>query len=226
MSLRLLTYNLHPESLRLQEDIQHLSAAGFKAYRFSISWSRVLPAGGRSVNEKGVDYYNSLINDLTSAGIMPAATLYHWDLPEALHESYGGWLNATIVDDFAYFARVCFENFGDRVPIWMTLNEPGQTAVQGYGTGNFAPRRCSDRTLCAAGDSSTEPYLVCARLTARLQAALPSAKRPACTLRRVSTTPEPTSVCLLLRSFAGRSSSTPRSRRRCGDLSQRIPRQA
>lgn len=134
----------------------------FRSIAFFFSSSRFLrTVNGREVNQKGIAYYNALIDGLLAAGITPAATLYHWDLPQALHESYGGWLNATIIYDFSFFARTCFENFGNKVPIWMTLNEPGQTAVQGYGTGNFAPRRCSDRSICSAGDSSTEPYVVC-----------------------------------------------------------------
>ncbi|KAJ7949236.1 Beta-glucosidase [Quillaja saponaria] len=138
---------------RYKEDIDLIAKLGFDAYRFSISWSRIFPDGlGTSVNKEGISFYNNVINCLIQKGIQPYVTLYHWDLPLHLHESMGGWLNKKIIDYFAIYADTCFANFGDRVKNWITINEPLQTAVNGYDTGIFAPGRCEN--------TSTEPYLV------------------------------------------------------------------
>lgn len=112
---------------RFEEDFDLLSQYGAKAYRFSLSWSRIIPMGGRGdpVNEKGIEFYNRLIDALLARGITPWVTLYHWDLPQALHDRYGGWLNVEESQlDFERFAKVCYERFGDRVKNWITLNEP------------------------------------------------------------------------------------------------------
>ncbi|KAJ7562271.1 hypothetical protein O6H91_03G062000 [Diphasiastrum complanatum] len=128
--------------------------------RFSIAWPRIFPDGSiKEANKEGIAYYNRLINSLISQGIQPYATLYHWDLPQALQDSFGGWISGDIVKHFVAYAEVCFAAFGDRVKNWITLNEPLQFSVNGYGTGIHAPGRCSDRSLSLAGNSSTEPYL-------------------------------------------------------------------
>ncbi|KAI3857785.1 hypothetical protein MKX03_033913 [Papaver bracteatum] len=135
-----------------KEDVELMSKLGFGAYRFSVSWSRIFPDGlGTEVNEEGITYYNNLINALLDKGMQPYLTLYHWDLPSHLHESMGGWLSDKIVKYFAMYAETCFASFGDRVKHWITLNEPLQTAVNGYDDGVFAPGRSEN--------SSTEPYL-------------------------------------------------------------------
>ncbi|KAI5118432.1 hypothetical protein M0805_009710 [Coniferiporia weirii] len=148
---------------RWEEDVALLKEYGARAYRFSISWSRVIPDGGRddSVNEKGIEYYSNLIDALIAAGIKPFITLYHWDLPQTLHDRYGGWLKKDeITKDFTNYAKLCFERFGDRVKDWITFNEPFIVAVLGYGYGNFAPGRSSNRNKSKEGDSSTEPWIV------------------------------------------------------------------
>ena len=134
---------------RYKDDVKLLASQGFKAYRFSISWSRILPDGKGAVNEEGVAFYDNLIDELLAHNITPWVTLYHWDLPLALEMENDGWLNADIVDYFANYARICFERFGDRVKNWITLNEPWVAAILGYGQGVFAPGRISNR----------EPYL-------------------------------------------------------------------
>ncbi|CAO1942649.1 unnamed protein product [Urochloa humidicola] len=132
---------------RYKEDIELMASLGFGAYRFSISWARIFPDGlGEKINEHGVAFYNDLINYMISKGIEPYATLYHWDLPNNLQKTIGGWLSDKIVDYFALYAEACFANFGDRVKRWITLNEPLQTAVNGYGIGVFAPGGCEGET--------------------------------------------------------------------------------
>ncbi|XP_069134731.1 LOW QUALITY PROTEIN: lactase/phlorizin hydrolase-like [Argopecten irradians] len=125
---------------RYLEDVQLLKDMKVTHYRFSLSWSRILPDGTtRHVNQLGIDYYNALIDALLDAGITPMVTLYHWDLPQALQDRGGGWLNASIADVFADYARIAFREFGDRVKTWITLNEPWVVSVQGYGQGTKAP---------------------------------------------------------------------------------------
>ncbi|CCL99376.1 uncharacterized protein FIBRA_01394 [Fibroporia radiculosa] len=152
------------DSYRLwKEDLDLLSSYGVKSYRFSLSWSRIIPLGGKNdpINEKGIQFYSNLIDALLARGIVPFVTLHHWDLPQALHERYGGWLNKEkIIPDFVNYSRICFERFGDRVKHWLTFNEPWCISIHGYGRGVFAPGRSSDRSRCPEGDSSTEPWIV------------------------------------------------------------------
>ena len=105
------------------QDIALMREAGLDAYRFSISWSRILPAGTGPVNQAGVDHYRRFVDDLLAAGIKPMVTLYHWDFPWALHEQ-GGWLNPQSVDWFREYAGVVFRALGDRVGTFITFNEP------------------------------------------------------------------------------------------------------
>ena len=131
------------------------------SYRFSISWPRILPKGKLSggVNQEGINYYNNLINELLANGVLPYVTLFHWDLPQALEDEYGGFLSSHIVDDFQDYADLCFKEFGDRVKFWTTLNEPWLFSQGGYATGATAPGRCTG-PQCLGGDAGTEPYIV------------------------------------------------------------------
>lgn len=127
---------------KLEEDLDHLAALGAPLYRFSISWSRLFPAGEASGPPlaAGVAFYNRLIDGLLQRGVAPVVTLYHWDLPSAL----GHWASgerARLVAAFAHYARACFAAFGDRVQTWVTINEPWVVAVLGHGTGEHAPGR-------------------------------------------------------------------------------------
>jgi beta-glucosidase len=111
---------------------------GLDAYRFSISWPRVLPQGRGKVNQKGVDFYSKLVDGLLDAGIQPFVTLYHWDLPQAL-EDEGGWPERSTAEAFVEYADVISRALGDRVKNWITHNEPAVVAWMGYGSGIHAP---------------------------------------------------------------------------------------
>ena len=140
-----------------------MKSLGAKVYRFSISWSRVIPLGGRNdrVNEKGIQYYVNLVDELKANGIEPMVTLFHWDLPQGLHERYGGFLNQEeYVQDYVNYARVMFKALGSKVTKWITYNEPWCTSILGYNIGLFAPGRTSDRTKSPEGDGTTEPWKV------------------------------------------------------------------
>ena len=144
---------------RLSEDIALLASYGVDAYRFSICWSRLIPLGGRNdpVEEKGIAYYNRLIDGLLARGIKPAVTLYHWDLPLELHKRYGGMLNTDEFQaDFENYARLCFSRFGDRVKTWITFNEPYIVSIFGYHSGILAP----GHNTTNGNDSRTEPWRV------------------------------------------------------------------
>ncbi|XP_076023939.1 lactase/phlorizin hydrolase-like [Genypterus blacodes] len=124
---------------RLEEDLYMLQALRVKSFRFSLSWSRIFPNGQRaSLNQKGVDYYNRLINGLLSYNITPMVTLYHWDLPQAL-QNINGWDNGTMIELFNDFCDFCFATFGDRVKFWITFNQPQTIAWSGYGLGQIPP---------------------------------------------------------------------------------------
>lgn len=123
---------------RYEEDLQTVIKLGFKNFRFSISWSRILPTGEGDVNERGVEFYNRLIDKCKQFGIEPWITLYHWDLPLALEEK-GGWKNRDILNWFARYTEVCVAAFGDRVTNWVVMNEPLATAGLGYTRGIHAP---------------------------------------------------------------------------------------
>ncbi|EFJ12828.1 hypothetical protein SELMODRAFT_271823 [Selaginella moellendorffii] len=142
---------------RYREDIGLMKNMNMDAYRFSISWSRIYPDGDtKNLNAAGVAHYNMLINSLLHEGIQPYITLYHWDLPQTLEDSVGGWLSPQIVSKYAAYAEACFAAFGDRVKHWITFNEPLSFITSGYASGSGPPSRC---TSCSKGNSATEPYI-------------------------------------------------------------------
>ncbi len=124
---------------RWREDVDLMEELGVNAYRFSVSWSRVLPKGRGKVNNKGLQFYSDLVDALLDRDITPFVTLYHFDLPQALQDEGGGWLRRGIADDFAEYVDVVSGELGDRVKHWMTINEPWELAWQGYVTGEDAP---------------------------------------------------------------------------------------
>jgi beta-glucosidase len=123
---------------RWSEDVALMKELGLKAYRFSISWPRILPGGRGKANQAGIDFYSQLVDALLEAGIEPYVTLYHWDLPQVLQDQ-GGWPARAMVDAFAEFADIVSRALGDRVRNWITLNEPWVSAFVGYKDGRHAP---------------------------------------------------------------------------------------
>jgi beta-glucosidase len=124
---------------RWEADVDLMASLGLKAYRLSIAWPRLFPDGGTDLNRRGLDFYRRLIDRLLEKGIQPAVTLYHWDLPQALEDQYGGWTGRETADRFEHYAATAFQALGDRVPMWITLNEPWCSAFLGYWTGVHAP---------------------------------------------------------------------------------------
>ncbi|KAJ6729459.1 hypothetical protein OIU85_020380 [Salix viminalis] len=135
---------------KYKEDVQIMAQTGLDAYRFSISWSRLIPNGRGPVNPKGLQYYNNLVNELIAHGIQPHALLCNYDHPQALEDEYGGWISRKIVKDFTAYADVCFREFGDRVSHWTTVNEPNVFAIGGYDTGMAPPKRSHHMLLAHA----------------------------------------------------------------------------
>lgn len=123
---------------RLEDDLSAMTEIGIQSYRFSVSWARIIPDGTGKVNEKGIEFYSRLIDELTKRNIKPCMTLYHWDLPYALHLK-GGWLNSDSPKWFEEYASVITERFGDRVHDFITFNEPQVFVGCGYFEGVHAP---------------------------------------------------------------------------------------
>jgi len=123
---------------RYEQDLDIVKQLNFGHFRFSISWSRLLPEGTGQVNQKGIDFYNRVIDACLERGLEPWVTVYHWDLPWALQEQ-GGWTNRQIIDWFSEYTALCARAFGDRVTNWMVLNEPVAFVGLGYLQGDHAP---------------------------------------------------------------------------------------
>lgn len=125
-------YNLMPQ------DVALMAKLGLQAYRFSISWPRILPNGRGSVNSAGLDFYDRLVDELLAKNIEPFITLYHWDLPQALQDE-GGWASRSTAEAFVPFADAVSQKLGDRAKNWITHNEPWVAAFMGYASGDHAP---------------------------------------------------------------------------------------
>ncbi|KAJ4311250.1 hypothetical protein N0V94_008041 [Neodidymelliopsis sp. IMI 364377] len=144
---------------QMPKDIELMSQFGVDVYRFSISWSRIIPLGGRNdaVNEQGLAFYDALINQLLERNIEPVVTLYHWDLPQALYDRYRGFLNTDeFRADFLRYAETCFSHFGNRVKKWITFNEPYIISIFAHLNGTLAPGHCQQQGT----DTKTEPWRV------------------------------------------------------------------
>ncbi|MBB5869628.1 beta-glucosidase [Allocatelliglobosispora scoriae] len=157
---------------RYRQDVSLMSEIGLSAYRFSVSWPRVQAGGRGPANPAGIGFYDRLVDELMERGINPVATLYHWDLPQAL-EDEGGWLNRDTAHRFGDYAALMAERLGDRVKLWCTLNEPWCSAFLGYGSGVHAPGR-----IDPAGSLAAAHHLLLAHGLAvrRVRAIAPSAQ--------------------------------------------------
>lgn len=125
-----------------KEDVALMAECGMSSYRFSISWSRIIPDANHHLNEKGIAFYNHLIDELIAHKITPIITLYHYDMPCWVDEKYGGWLDRRIIDEFDFYCRTCFEQFGDRVKYWLSINEQNMQIV--YGDWLGVSKGCTD----------------------------------------------------------------------------------
>ena len=157
---------------RWQDDVELMAKIGLRAYRFSISWSRVQPGGSGPANATGLDFYDRLVDGLLERSIEPWVTLYHWDLPQPI-EDRGGWLEPEVVDRFAEYAGLVARRLGDRVPAWITLNEPRTFALMGYGTGEHAPGRTGWRGALRAAHHA---HLAHAASSEAIRSVLPAAR--------------------------------------------------
>ena len=134
---------------RWQSDIALMAELGLQAYRFSVSWPRIIPGGSGPVNQRGIDFYKGLADALLAAGITPVVTLYHWDLPDELEQA-GGWPTRDTAYRFAEYATALARGLGDRIDTWTTLNEPWCAAYLGYAAGVHAPGRTEPAAALAA----------------------------------------------------------------------------
>ncbi|CAN8324228.1 unnamed protein product [Cochlearia groenlandica] len=146
---------------KYKEDVKLMAEMGLEAFRFSISWTRIIPNGRGPINPKGVLFYKNLIKELRIHGIEPHVTLYHYDLPQPLEDEYGGWINQKIIGDFTAFADACFREFGEDVKLWTTINEATIVAFGSYGEG-ITLGHCTSPTKsnnCSTENSCTETYI-------------------------------------------------------------------
>lgn len=124
---------------RIEEDVALMAEMGLKAYRFSVSWPRIYPTGRGEVNEAGLAFYEKLIDTLLAHQIEPVLTLYHWDLPRALQDEYGGWEDRRIIEDFERYCVTLYQRFAGKVKYWVSLNEQNYNLTNAYQLGTHPP---------------------------------------------------------------------------------------
>ena len=147
---------------RYPEDVGLMAELGARAYRFSISWSRILPTGTGAVNQPGLDFYQRLVDELLDAGVQPLVNLFHWDLPQALQDR-GGFANPEVAGWFSDYAALLASNLGDRVKDWMTFNEPAVYAFLGHADGIHAPGLRDWPTAIRVADNELRAHAVAAQ---------------------------------------------------------------
>jgi beta-glucosidase len=134
---------------RYKDDLLLVKALGFTTFRFSISWSRILPQGTGKVNQAGLQFYHALIDECLSLGLEPIVTLYHWDLPQVLQRE-GGWTNHQVIKWFGKYVKICMQEFSSKVKYWIIMNEPFAFTALGYMTGFHAPGKMGLRSFYLA----------------------------------------------------------------------------
>ena len=132
---------------RYKEDIALMAEMGLKTYRFSIAWTRIFPNGSGEINQKGIEFYQNIIEECLKYNIEPMVTIFHWDLPQALVDKYNGWENEQIVEDFVNYAKVLFKVFGKSVKYWITLNEQNIFTSLGWLTAQHPPGKFDDQKM-------------------------------------------------------------------------------
>ncbi len=132
---------------RYKEDIALMAEMGLKTYRFSIAWTRIFPNGSGEINQKGIKFYQNIIDECLKYNIEPMVTIFHWDLPQALVDKYNGWENEQIVEDFVNYAKVLFKVFGKSVKYWITLNEQNIFTSLGWLTAQHPPGKFDDQKM-------------------------------------------------------------------------------
>lgn len=132
---------------RYKEDVKMFAEMGLKAYRFSIAWTRIIPDGDGEINQKGIEFYHSLIDELRRYDIEPIVTMYHFDLPHALQVK-GGWSNRGTVDAFERYAEVLFKEYGQKVKYWLTINEQNMMILHGSALGTLDPNLENPKKNC------------------------------------------------------------------------------
>ncbi|PLS39216.1 aryl-phospho-beta-D-glucosidase [Carnobacterium maltaromaticum] len=135
---------------RFKEDIALMAEQGLTTYRFSIAWTRILPEGRGEINQKRIDFYSDLIDELLKYGIEPIVTLYHWDLPQALEDAYGGWESRQVIQDFTNYAKILFDAYSDRVNYWVSLNEQNVFMMHGFLMASHPPAVTDPKRMYAA----------------------------------------------------------------------------
>lgn len=135
---------------RYKEDIALFKELGFNSYRFSVSWSRIMPDGESEINQEGLNFYNNFINELIANGIEPIITIYHFDLPLALKEKYNGFLSRKVIDLYEQYARILYEHFGDRVKHWISFNEINTARKRTVHYGAEKPKNISEEQFSAS----------------------------------------------------------------------------
>ena len=124
-----------------------MAEMGLKTYRFSIAWTRIYPEGRGEINQQGVDFYTAIIDECLRQHIEPMVTIYHWDLPQALVDAYGGWESPQVIDDFVAYAKTLFRLWGQKVKYWITLNEQNIFTSLGWLTAQHPPGKFDDQKM-------------------------------------------------------------------------------